>query len=93
MKILFISAWFPYPPINGAKIRIYNLIRELAKNHEITLLSFARTIPTDEARTSIPELAQYCRSVKVVPLTSFETVKKSAWSYFSPSTSFDRAYA
>ena len=25
MKILFLSFWFPYPPINGVKIRIYNL--------------------------------------------------------------------
>jgi len=84
MKILFISAWFPYPPINGAKIRIYNLIRELSRNHEITLLAFAQTIPIEEARNSIPELTQYCRSVKVVPFVSFDSARNSVRSYLLP---------
>jgi glycosyltransferase involved in cell wall biosynthesis len=67
MNILFLSTWFPYPPINGAKIRVYNLIRELAKNHEVTLLSFAQTIPIEEALQQIPFLGQYCHSVNVFP--------------------------
>ena len=71
MKILFISSWFPYPPINGAKIRIYNLIRELSKNHEITLLAFARTIPIAEARSQINTLEQFCRKIEVVPAQEF----------------------
>lgn len=71
MRILFLSAWFPYPPINGAKLRIYNLIRQLAKNHEITLLAFAQTIPLDKAQGYIPELEKYCRSVNVVPAHFF----------------------
>jgi hypothetical protein len=67
MNILFLSSWFPYPPINGAKIRIYNLVRELAKNHDITLIAFARTIPIEEARKHIPFLEQFCKSVDAVP--------------------------
>jgi polysaccharide biosynthesis protein PslH len=66
VKILFLSSWFPYPPINGAKIRIYNLIRELATQHEITLLSFVRTFSMEEAQKNIPFLRQYCQTVKVV---------------------------
>ena len=41
MKILFLSRWFPYPANNGSKLRIYNLLRGLAKHHDVTLLSFA----------------------------------------------------
>ena len=41
MKILFITSRFPYPPIRGDKIRVFNLMRELAKNHEVSLASFA----------------------------------------------------
>ena len=67
MKILFLSSWFPYPPINGAKIRTYNLMRQLSKNHEVTLLSFAKTIPVEKAREQIPWLKQYCREVSIVP--------------------------
>ena len=71
MKILFLSNWFPYPPINGAKIRIYNLIRELAKKHEITLLSFAQTIPNEEAKKQVPKLEQYCRSIDIMPARKY----------------------
>jgi glycosyltransferase involved in cell wall biosynthesis len=41
LKILFLSQWYPFPTNNGSKIRIYNLLTNLAKSHEITLLSFA----------------------------------------------------
>lgn len=66
MKILFLSSWFPYPPINGAKIRIHNLIRELSTKHDITLLSFVRTFSLDEAQKNIPFLERYCQKVKIV---------------------------
>lgn len=71
MRILFLSAWFPYPPINGAKLRIYNLIKSLSTKHEITLISLARTINVMEATAHIPHLEQYCRSVDVVAAKSF----------------------
>jgi len=79
MRILFISAWFPYPPTNGAKIRIYNLIRHLSRNHEVTLLSFVRTTSIEEAHKSIPLLAQYCHSIKVVPFKTFDPNKSSTY--------------
>jgi glycosyltransferase involved in cell wall biosynthesis len=41
VKILFLSTWFPYPPDNGSKIRVYHLLKSLAERHEVTLLSFA----------------------------------------------------
>jgi polysaccharide biosynthesis protein PslH len=72
MKILFLSSWFPYPPINGAKIRIYNLIRELAAKHEIVLLSFVRTFSLEEAQKNIPSLSRYCQTVKVVPARPYK---------------------
>jgi glycosyltransferase involved in cell wall biosynthesis len=41
MKLLAISSWFPYPPDNGAKLRAYHLLTQLAGPNEVTLLSFA----------------------------------------------------
>jgi hypothetical protein len=41
MRILFISWWFPYPPNNGSRIRILNLLKQLAEHHSITLLAFS----------------------------------------------------
>ena len=40
MKILFLTSRFPYPPHRGDKLKIYNLLRRLARRHVITLLSF-----------------------------------------------------
>lgn len=82
MKILFLSAWLPYPPINGAKIRIYNLIRQLARKHEISLLAFVQTIPIEKRPESVFELEKYCRSVKVVPARSFKPNGFSAYMDF-----------
>lgn len=40
MRVLFLSRWFPYPIENGAKIRIYNLLKGLSAQHTVDLLSF-----------------------------------------------------
>jgi sugar transferase (PEP-CTERM/EpsH1 system associated) len=68
MKILFLSRWFPYPPNNGSKLRIYNLLRGLAQQHEVTLLSFADQPNVDP---ECPELRSLCREVQVVPWKPF----------------------
>lgn len=63
-RILFLSRWFPFPPDNGSKIRINNLLQGLASKHEITLLSFA-----DQPSTNL-DLATartICGDVHVVP--------------------------
>jgi len=67
LRILFLSAWFPYPPDNGSKIRIFNLIRELSRRHEITLVSFAA--PGEGER--LGEMEDYCARVVAVPQIAF----------------------
>ena len=42
MNILFISAILPYPLHSGGQVRLYNLLKLLSKDHEITLYSFIR---------------------------------------------------
>lgn len=72
MKILFLSGWFPYPPDNGSKIRIYNLLRGLAQSHDVTLLAFARdeVLPAHKA-----VLKGYCKKIETVP-----------WKEYNPSS-------
>ncbi len=41
MRMLVLSTWFPYPPDNGSKIRVYHLLRALSMHHEVSLLSFS----------------------------------------------------
>ena len=68
MRILFLSSWYPYPPDNGSKLRIYNLLRGLAQHHEITLLSFADKSGVD---TEAPEVRSLCSEVQVLPWKPF----------------------
>lgn len=41
MKVLIVAAQFPYPPRSGFATRVYQLARQLAKRHEVTILSYA----------------------------------------------------
>jgi len=68
MNILFLSRWFPYPPDNGSKIRIYNLLRGLATQHQITLISFYE--PGKRMLDTKP-LHDYCKAVYPIPWQSF----------------------
>ncbi|MCB0164416.1 MAG: glycosyltransferase [Anaerolineae bacterium] len=69
MHILFLSRWFPYPPNNGSKLRIYNLLRGLAKHHQVTLLTFSDQTHTPE---EVRELRSFCEAVEVIPLKTFD---------------------
>ncbi len=82
MHILFLSRWFPYPPDNGSKIRVWNLLKSLASRHEIDLISFATEAVRQEQLTAMRE---YCQSVQVVPYRSFHPTRlKAMLGFFSP---------
>ncbi len=68
VRILFLSGWYPYPPDNGSKIRIFNLIKWLAARHELDLLSFADG-HVDEGR--IAAMERHCRSVRATRYVEF----------------------
>ena len=40
MNILWISPILPYPLKNGAKVRVFNLLKPLSKSNSITFISF-----------------------------------------------------
>jgi len=42
MKILMITPYLPFPLVSGGQIRTYNLLKNLAAKHKITLASFIR---------------------------------------------------
>ncbi len=43
--LLFLSHRLPFPPHNGASIRTYNILKQLAREYEVTALCFDRTDP------------------------------------------------
>ncbi len=62
MKILMLTPYLPYPPSSGGQIRSYNLIKQLSKEHEITLYAL---IKHEEERQYAKQLEKYCKSVRV----------------------------
>lgn len=62
MKILMLTPYLPYPLLSGGQIRTYNLLKQLATKHEITLFAL---IKENAERAYISELEKYCVKVKV----------------------------
>lgn len=60
MKILMITPYLPYPLVSGGQIRTYNLLKNLAPKHKITLASFIRDKSEEKY---IQQLAPYCQKV------------------------------
>lgn len=75
MRVLFLSGWYPYPADNGARIRILNLLRQLAVDHQVTLLTFARRPPSDEQLAAVRCL---CADVRVAPHVEFHPTRLRA---------------
>lgn len=80
MKILYLAPWFPFPPDNGIRIRLYHLLRALGQHHDVTLIAFVR----DGDRTESKELERICRRVHTVPWRKFNpTHAKALLGFFS----------
>jgi len=40
LRVLVLGVWFPYPPRWGWAVRVYHLARQLARSHDVTLLTY-----------------------------------------------------
>jgi len=64
MKVLLLTQVLPYPPDSGPKVKAWNVLKYLAHQHEVTLVSFVRGDQSDDVR----QLEKYCRAVYAVPM-------------------------
>ncbi len=62
MKILYICAILPYPLYSGGQVRIYNLLKDASRHHDISLFSFLRS---ESEKKYYKDLA-FCRHVEAV---------------------------
>lgn len=76
MRILFLSGWFPYPLDNGARMRIYNLLRQLSHRHEIALLSFVQGKRVSQC--DCIAVNPFCRVLGTVPYRAFQPSRPRA---------------
>lgn len=65
MHIVWIKTELLHPVHNGGRIRTYNMLRALARQHRITYLALDDGTVTDEARALASE---YCARLETVPL-------------------------
>ena len=71
MRILYVCHRFPYPPKRGGKIRPFNMIRHLARSHEVVVCSLARSAQEAEEAQGI---APYCSEFHIEQVD--ETVQR-----------------
>jgi glycosyltransferase involved in cell wall biosynthesis len=65
LQILFLTQVLPYPLDAGPKTRAYYVLRYLAQQHEVTLLTFVRPSDPPEA---IEHLRKFCQALYTVPI-------------------------
>jgi polysaccharide biosynthesis protein PslH len=73
MKILMITHFVPYPPTSGALQRNYNLLREVARHHEVNLVTLNQKalLPSKEKLAdAIKNITPFCKTIKVFPIPS-----------------------
>jgi len=65
MRILFIVARFPYPPLQGDRLRAYHHIRELSRQHYITLVT-----PKIESNRegNLKSICPFCEQIEIVSI-------------------------
>lgn len=75
MRLLFLTARLPYPPNRGDRLRAFHFIRELSREHRITLLSF---VADDSESGLLAGLRPYCDTIQLVRLDQRQSVAGAA---------------
>lgn len=83
MKILMVSSFLPYPLFNGGNVRLYNLLKNLSKKYQVTLICEKRGFQT---KKDVLEISKFCDKVLTVDRKkqwSFSNIIKSGFSFDS----------
>jgi len=67
MKILFLIAHLPYPPLSGGRRREFELISRLGRNHEVHVCAITKTWTTDSMY--LDDFKRFCKSVNLFKAT------------------------
>jgi glycosyltransferase involved in cell wall biosynthesis len=64
IRVLIVTPSFPYPPHGGAELRYYHLIKRLARQYKISLVTLTASPVADRF---VGKMRDYCEEVIVVP--------------------------
>jgi len=63
MRILFVSPYFPIPQRNGGKVRVFHVLRELARTEQVTLVCYL----SRESEPFVQEIERWGVEVRSIP--------------------------
>jgi glycosyltransferase involved in cell wall biosynthesis len=76
-RVAVLSPYFPYPLSHGGAVRIYNLLREIAREFDVELLAFTDGDGTPDAASAL----EFCARVVLVPKPRY---REPRWSTILP---------
>jgi glycosyltransferase involved in cell wall biosynthesis len=65
LKLLFVTPYLPSPPTFGGAMRLHGLMRDLSREHEVSVVSLVD--PREDTSEKARATAVYCRRVTTVP--------------------------
>jgi len=72
VRILLITNTFPYPPVSGFPIRVYNLFRRIANRHEVWLVSLVTELPIQKYVSHLQEIFHDVKIIKAPQYRGFD---------------------
>ncbi|GAB1430637.1 glycosyltransferase family 4 protein [Ignavibacteria bacterium] len=69
MSILFLTPRFPWPLIGGDRIKSYHLLKHLARNNEVTLVTFSHnSLVTEEQKKAVEQIGVEFHAIPLNPI-------------------------
>lgn len=78
MKILLLSPWLPWPPFDGARIRIFETLRYLSRYHKVTLLAHLHRYDKGKDISPLKELCERIETTIISDQTMAVLLRLSA---------------
>src|SRR5689334_21202935 len=68
-RILVLASRFPYPPIGGEKLRLFNIVKHLSRDFRVELCSL---YSSDQEIADAGYMARYCERVHLIRLPRYK---------------------
>jgi sugar transferase (PEP-CTERM/EpsH1 system associated) len=81
VRILCVTPRLPYPPNRGDRLRAFHFLEHLAREHELSLVSF---IASEAERDHLASLRAYCPEVNVVRMSTRRSILSVASNLWRP---------
>jgi len=71
MKILYLTSRLPYPPTRGDRLRTYNFLKILSKDHDIDLVTF---VESSSELKYLSHIEPFCKNIETVKHSKLKSV-------------------